>query len=79
MAESKIPENPPAFPDSVAVDHMDGLNFSRNQGLAMRDYFAASVLAGLGGDIFSLESGTIAARAYAIANAMLVERAKGGK
>ena len=44
MAETTIPENPAAFPDSVSVDHMDGLNFSRNKGMTLRDYFAAKAM-----------------------------------
>ena len=77
MAETTIPENPAAFPDSVSVDHMDGLNFSRNKGMNLSDYFAARVMATMSPADWPPES--IARYAYSVANAMLRERAKGGK
>ena len=83
MAETTIPENPAAFPDSVSVDHMDGLNFSRNKGMTMRDYFASAALSGLASRMGAVDrkkyltehaDGIEAQVAYALADAMLRER-----
>ncbi len=71
------PDNPPAFPDSVAVDHMDGLNFSRHMGMTLRDYFAAKAMQTLLPKTFASDAhGMVASVAYDIADAMLAERAK---
>ena len=72
MAETTIPENPAAFPDSVSVDHMDGLNFSRNKGMTLRDYFAARAMATMSPNEWPPES--IARYAYGVADAMLRQR-----
>jgi len=74
-------ENPAAFPESVAVDHMDGLNFSRNKGMTLRDYFAAAAVQGLltVDSVIAFSATKLATLAYEQADAMLVERAKGGK
>ncbi len=49
-------------------------------GMSMRDYFAAQALAAFAGDMWSAdELSLLAARAYAVADAMLLERAKGKK
>jgi len=49
-----------------------------NEGLTLRDHFAASALAGFMADPASADvtAGRIAAACYAIADAMLAERAK---
>ncbi len=78
MPNGTIPENPPAFPESVAVDHQDGLNFSRNKGMTLRDYFAGQVLAALANDL-SMDVDETCEACYGFADAMLAERAKGGK
>ena len=75
MPNENIPENPPAFPDSVAVDHMDGLNFSRNQGMTLRDYFAGQALVSLAGDL-SMDVDETCDACYGIADAMLIARAR---
>jgi hypothetical protein len=77
MLDRTIPENPPAFPESVAVDHMDGLNFSRNKGMTLRDYFAGQALVSLANDL-SMDVEETCDACYGIADAMLAARAKGG-
>ncbi len=72
MPTKSVTENPPAFPESVAVDHMDGLNFSRNKGMTLRDYFAAAAVQGI-------LASKAALLAYDQADALLVQRAKGGQ
>ncbi len=78
MAEQTIPENPPAFPESVAVDHQAGLNYSRNKGMTLRDYFAASALSGIVRDMVVTLAPDIlqdnVTLAYRFADAMLLER-----
>jgi hypothetical protein len=77
MANETIPENPPAFPESVAVDHMDGLNFSRNKGMTLRDYFAAAALQGIiaADTNADIDANAAARYAYDHADAMLRDRA----
>jgi len=60
---------------------MDGLNFSRNKGMTLRDYFAAAAVQALLASDTSCDISAIkAARlAYEQADALLVERTKGGK
>jgi hypothetical protein len=74
------PYNPPAFP--LAVE--PGFQFA-NDGMTMRDWFAGQALAVIDADKASAVAEklgretpqVIASLAYAIANAMLAERAKG--
>lgn len=65
----------PAFP--YRVDNDDG-SYSQYHGMALRDYFAASIVAGLyashGGN--PPEPEQMAEAAYCIADAMLKEREK---
>lgn len=56
----------PAFP------HADGSNFGH--GMTIRDYFAAKAMQGLSGEWTNYVE--IAERSYALADAMLAERAK---
>lgn len=79
------PDGGPAFPDSVSADTLGGLNFSRHQGMTLRDYFAARALlavmaarvalvnANLAND---LTQESIAEECFELADAMLAERAK---
>lgn len=60
-------ENPPAFA------HGEGENTYPQQGMTLRDYFAAHSLAGLSLTGFPND---IATSAYEIADAMLAERVK---
>jgi hypothetical protein len=64
--------NPPAFPTNERMS---------SDGLSLRDYFAGQVISGLlatrvppGTSVEAVKSNTVAA-AYAIADAMLAERA----
>jgi hypothetical protein len=74
------PENPPAFPCAVPI----GFQFA-NDGMTLRDWFAGQALTGwLGhGDTkpgdqmeHSKAYGAMARQVYAMADAMLAERAK---
>ena len=64
------PDNPPAFPYSIHIKGGDKLSFP---GMTLRDYFAAKALPmcnrGIG-------YAACASAAYALADAMLAERAK---
>lgn len=66
----------PAFPAALAVG-ADGLFFSAEMGMTLRDWFAGQALAGCiaacNGD---LPNDKVAAWAYKQADAMLKERAK---
>lgn len=62
----------PAFPHSDSVLYQ--------QGMSLRDYFAGQALEGILAEFFhhENEAQSAAIRAYAMADAMLAERAKGG-
>ena len=71
-----------AFPEvETDIVYQQGQDYPRTYssgGMSLRDYFAAQAIAAQA-DTFSLDSDramTIAARAYALADAMLKERAK---
>ncbi|CAB4132278.1 hypothetical protein UFOVP259_12 [uncultured Caudovirales phage] len=55
--------NPPAFPDGLG-----------NQGMSLRDYFAAKAMQGMMVDVDKPNCDYIAETAYAIADAMLKAR-----
>jgi hypothetical protein len=63
-----------AFPVPVAVDGLNGLNYGK-PGMTLRDYFAGQFLATVRilGDV---PADTVARNCYAVADAMLAERAK---
>ena len=69
------PENPPAFP--LLDQGGDGNLCMRDPGMSLRDYFASMALlqTSLKEPIPASE---VARRAYELADAMLIERAKGG-
>ena len=75
------PENPPAFP--MQLHGSDGFTLF-DKGMLLRDYFAAAAVQGLIGRNWSHIEGDLetilqwAQSAYATADAMLAERAKGG-
>lgn len=69
----------PAFPASSWTK--DGDFIGDNQGMTLRDYFAAKALQGMiAGDIGSMtepeDATTVAQAAYFVADAMLKERSK---
>lgn len=72
-------ENPPAFPRSGSV-----YDYGAQPGMTLRDYFAGQALAGLlahpycksVGPGFNGVTVRVAIEAYAVADAMLAERAK---
>lgn len=78
---SKINDGGPAFPFEEM--HTDGTHYHSHPGLSLRDYFAAKAMQG---DISSMQAHEdpasaahhIAARAYAVADAMLKAREEGG-
>lgn len=85
----KINDGGPAFPVSTSdprIGHQDGYGTWQFPGLSVRDYFAAKALCGMeitaegtmGGSFFYSPS-ALATRAYAIADAMLIERDKNAK
>ena len=64
--------NPPAFPGT-------SLNNSPNQGMTLRDYFAAQYMNGIVSKMGFCFSRDIARNAYQFADAMLEERQKSAK
>jgi hypothetical protein len=68
----------PAFPEAVSADALGGLNFSRQSGLTIRDYFAAHALMGIlaaeSSDKEPLTYTESAEEAYLQADAMLKVR-----
>lgn len=73
----KSEHNPPAFPRSV--ERWNG-SFEAIDGMSLRDWFAGQALAGEAsaqGDTWQ-DPKKLAERAYRFADAMLVERRKGG-
>jgi hypothetical protein len=67
----------PAFPFYVPPHNVDGrLVASLNEGMTLRDYFAAQALAGICADATLGAAETIARCAYQLADAMLKEREK---
>lgn len=72
----------PAFPESVAADNMDGLNYSRHPGMSLRDWFAGQALASVIHLTQSRDGSwdpvAVAAGCYLVADAMLDAREKGG-
>ena len=89
------PENPPAFPQAVSVadsgEKVCSGDFVGGEGMKLRDYFAAHAIASfssaeawaaLKDDAVArgMEIPEVLARAvYEIADALLVERTKGGR
>ena len=80
---SEKPENPLAFPGQMenGLDPRAG-NF--NEGMTLRDYFAATALSGIQpefrsapGAIITQDCEHLAKYAYDIADAMLLQRTKG--
>lgn len=70
--KNSAPENPPAFPKGGA--------YSMQSGMTLRDWFAGHSLAGLLADPeLELMPATYAKKAFEVADAMLAERAKGGR
>jgi hypothetical protein len=74
--------NPPAFPVSVPGhvygDGSSELPYVEQEGMTLRDYFAAKALQGFCGQYGNADPGAqiaIAARCYALADAMLSARA----
>jgi hypothetical protein len=64
----------PAFPESIAADMQDGLNYSRNKGMSLRDYFAGQFLSTV--EIHgAADADAVATDCYAMADAMLRARA----
>lgn len=76
---SKVNDGGPAFPlvKQKIGYHADVVKDS--EGLSIRDYFAANVIAGIcaSGPTRDFTNEILAREAYAIADAMLKERAKG--
>jgi hypothetical protein len=69
----------PAFPQSDPVDNGYHPSYGKDRGMTLRDYFAASFVSS--GHVFkSISSGNtpelVAIQAYAMADAMLMERQK---
>ena len=55
---------------------MDGLNPSRNQGMTLRDYFAAAALTGMRAHPANERPEHASKWAYEVADAMLIARAR---
>jgi hypothetical protein len=70
------PANPLAFPQAIAEIHGVATNSDEFAmgGMTLRDYFAAQVLDFASHDL--TDPSMVAARAYAIADALLAERSK---
>jgi hypothetical protein len=72
----------PAFPSvlewrtTARGDDVTGCNDNAHDGMTLRDYFAAKVIAGFASQETTLPDATLARRAYALADAMLAARAK---
>lgn len=66
-------ENPSAFPNGLMG------SLAESPGMTLRDYFAAAALTGLAASPMDMPAGCYALTAYAIADAMLAERAGGAK
>ena len=66
------PRNPPAFPQS---DDQRELLEEAREGMSLRDWFAGQALSALSTTMSDPEP--MARRAYAIADAMLIERQNG--
>ncbi len=76
----QIEDGGPAFPRPVSEDSSeDGLSYPDQEGMSMRDYFAAKAMQGLyaNGENIPSDVATVAAWVYDIADAMLA--ARGGK
>jgi hypothetical protein len=73
MSNSK--DGGPAFPNLKAND--SGPRDARNGGMSLRDWFAGQVIAGRSSSDPKMRAG-YARSAYAMADAMLAEREKGG-
>lgn len=67
---NSAPENPPAFPKGGA--------YSMQSGMTLRDWFAGQALAGMMTEADGARPEYCARFAFAVADAMLAERAKGG-
>lgn len=89
MSDQK-PENPPAFPQSVAIDAGDGAwssgDLSGGSGMTLRDYYAAKAMAAMvtaatcrekGQPAQVPEAASISLAAYVYADAMLAARENG--
>lgn len=75
LGSSKMPENPPAFPQSQT----DLTRHGEGRGMTLRDYFAGQALIAIasdGNDKLELGKDDLAKIAYIIADAMLQERLK---
>lgn len=74
MKENKKPENLSAFPNTIVNDH--GIIITGQNGMNLRDYFAAKALSGLQANIgtnkWSAEK--YAKSSYEISDAMLKQR-----
>ena len=75
---SETKDGGPAFPGGIDKDH-EMFQRPHFRGMSLRDYFAGQALAGLvAGPAVLGACKDIALCAYALADAMLAERAKGG-
>lgn len=68
---NSAPENPPAFPTGGA--------YSKQSGMTLRDWFAGQALAGMMAGDDEVRPDYCARFAFAVADAMLAERVKGGQ
>jgi hypothetical protein len=72
-------DNPAAFPRPYSArQRMDYINFRDQEGMTLRDYFAAAAMRGMimSGSGIGAEWPLVARKAYAAADAMLAERNK---
>lgn len=67
-----MPQNIPAFP--LIALNPDGSTYVHQQGMTLRDYFAAQALAANADNDLTFRE--VAREAYEYANAMMVERLK---
>ena len=75
MSETKIDDGGPAFPQDDYPDRDPGLDEHPGRGMSLRDWFAGQALVGLLTSHRDSKS-VIVETAYAVADAMLAERAK---
>lgn len=78
MAIPKQPDNPPAFPRTFSVEDQGDYHEKKwaQEGMELRDYFAAKAMASFIHPTDSLCAEDAAKAAYQYADAMLAERSK---